>query len=415
MKQDQNYEKGNGSRIFFVIAVAVIVLVMLVSGVTKLADNFGKKNEEPANTPEPTISLEAMETLPQLTETPSALPKATPEPETENAKEEQGSSLTIFKNDMEPEAVAKKVMPSVVCIQNYQTVSYGFPYGNRGTVGTIELAGEGSGVILTQDGYIATNAHVIDGAELLKVMLADGEVYQAELIGSDPDTDLALLKIDAMGLDAAEIGDSDSLETAETVMAIGNPGGSEYANSVTLGIVSAKNRQLDYIGGGYTLDMIQTDAAINPGNSGGALVNMQGEVVGICSMKYVDTRYEGLGFAISTKEAMPILNELMQYGKVVTRSGLGIEGYVFDETMAEYYGVVEGMYVSAVNNKNAGDLAVGDIITAINGEKTLTLQQLKAALKNKAPGETVDITYYRASEKKEMTTKLTLVALNAAE
>ncbi|MBE5759082.1 MAG: trypsin-like serine protease [Clostridiales bacterium] len=415
MKQDQNYEKGNGGRIFLVMAVAVIVLVMLVAGVAKLADGFGKQNEEPANTPEPTISIAAMETLPQLTEAPSALPKATPEPETENAKEEQGSSLTIFKNDMEPEAVAKKVMPSVVCIQNYQTVSYGFPYGNRETVGTIELAGEGSGVILTQDGYIATNAHVIDGAELLKVMLADGEVYQAELIGSDPDTDLALVKIDAMGLDAAEIGDSDSLEIAETVMAIGNPGGSEYANSVTLGIVSAKNRQLDYIGGGYTLDMIQTDAAINPGNSGGALVNMQGEVVGICSMKYVDTRYEGLGFAISTKEAMPILNELMQYGKVVTRSGLGIEGYVFDETMAEYYGVVEGMYVSAVNNKNAGDLAVGDIITAINGEKTLTLQQLKAALKNKAPGETVDITYYRASEKKEMTTKLTLVALNAAE
>ncbi|MBR3841770.1 MAG: trypsin-like peptidase domain-containing protein [Christensenellaceae bacterium] len=412
MKQDQNYEKGNGGRIFLVMAVAVIVLVMLVAGVAKLADSFGKKNEEPANTPEPTISIAAMETLPQLTEAPSALPTATLEPE---VKEEKGSSLTIFKNDMEPEVVAKKVMPSVVCIQNYQTVSYGFPYGNRETVGTIELAGEGSGVILTQDGYIATNAHVIDGAELLKVMLADGEVYQAELIGSDPDTDLALVKIDAMGLDAAEIGDSDSLEIAETVMAIGNPGGSEYANSVTLGIVSAKNRQLDYIGGGYTLDMIQTDAAINPGNSGGALVNMQGEVVGICSMKYVDTRYEGLGFAISTKEAMPILNELMQYGKVVTRSGLGIEGYVFDETMAEYYGVVEGMYVSAVNNKNAGDLAVGDIITAINGEKTLTLQQLKAALKNKAPGETVDITYYRASEKKEMITKLTLVALNAAE
>ncbi|MBP3941427.1 MAG: trypsin-like peptidase domain-containing protein [Christensenellaceae bacterium] len=412
MKQDQNYEKGNGGRIFLVMAVAVIVLVMLVAGVAKLADSFGQKNEEPANTPEPTISIAAMETLPQLTEAPSALPTATLEPE---VKEEKGSSLTIFKNDMEPEVVAKKVMPSVVCIQNYQTVSYGFPYGNRETVGTIELAGEGSGVILTQDGYIATNAHVIDGAELLKVMLADGEVYQAELIGSDPDTDLALVKIDAMGLDAAEIGDSDSLEIAETVMAIGNPGGSEYANSVTLGIVSAKNRQLDYIGGGYTLDMIQTDAAINPGNSGGALVNMQGEVVGICSMKYVDTRYEGLGFAISTKEAMPILNELMQYGKVVTRSGLGIEGYVFDETMAEYYGVVEGMYVSAVNNKNAGDLAVGDIITAINGEKTLTLQQLKAALKNKAPGETVDITYYRASEKKEMITKLTLVALNAAE
>ena len=412
MKQDQNYEKGNGGRIFLVMAVAVIVLVMLVAGVAKLADSFGQKNEEPANTPEPTISIAAMETLPQLTEAPSALPTATLEPE---VKEEKGSSLTIFKNDMEPEVVAKKVMPSVVCIQNYQTVSYGFPYGNRETVGTIELAGEGSGVILTQDGYIATNAHVIDGAELLKVMLADGEVYQAELIGSDPDTDLALVKIDAMGLDAAEIGDSDSLEIAETVMAIGNPGGSEYANSVTLGIVSAKNRQLDYIGGGYTLDMIQTDAAINPGNSGGALVNMQGEVVGICSMKYVDTRYEGLDFAISTKEAMPILNELMQYGKVVTRSGLGIEGYVFDETMAEYYGVVEGMYVSAVNNKNAGDLAVGDIITAINGEKTLTLQQLKAALKNKAPGETVDITYYRASEKKEMITKLTLVALNAAE
>ena len=198
---------------------------------------------------------------------------------------------------MSPAEVAEKTIPSVVCIQNFK-LSQGYGYGAPQPV----LAGEGSGVIYSSDGYIITNAHVVNGASLVKVMLTDDDIYEAQIIGIDKETDLAVIKIDADNLKPIEIGDYSALRVGDYVMAVGNPGGHEFSSSVTLGIVSAKDRPLD-VEGGYTMKTIQTDAPINPGNSGGALVNMQGQLVGINSAKYVASGFEGLGFAITTEEA----------------------------------------------------------------------------------------------------------------
>ncbi len=223
---------------------------------------------------------------------------------------------------MSDQDIAAKLTPSVVCIQNYQvTQNYGF-YADRHVGQQRFPASEGSGIIMSEDGYIITNAHVVEGATSLKVMTSDGETYEAQLVGSDTVTDLAVVKIDATGLTAAEFGSSEDLRVADKVMAIGNPGGHEL--SVTIGYVSALNRAIANNTTGYTMEYIQTDAAINPGNSGGALINEYGQVVGINSAKISATGYEGLGFAIPIDTAQPIISDLIQYGYVKDRAVLGI-------------------------------------------------------------------------------------------
>ncbi|MBQ9988345.1 MAG: trypsin-like peptidase domain-containing protein [Clostridia bacterium] len=312
--------------------------------------------------------------------------------------------------DKSPAEVAQSVLPSVVCIQNYQTqrrpyFGYGMPNNKDGT---ITLAGEGSGIIVSEDGHIATNDHVIENAELIKVILSDGEAVEAKLIGTDPDTDLALIKIEKTGLTAASMGETSSLVVGEFVMAVGNPGGSEFANSVSLGIVSALNRPLQWVEDGYVMNTIQTDAAINPGNSGGALVNLKGQVVGICSAKYVQTGYEGLGFAITIDEALPILNDLQAYGYVKNRSRLGISGQYLDEMTAAYYDLEVGFYVAEIENKDVGDLKVGDVITEVDGKPVDSSGAIKTILQGKTPGTVVTLTIYRESTGKTLSTQLTL-------
>lgn len=312
--------------------------------------------------------------------------------------------------------VANKMIPSVVCIQNYQKVSqqglpssgFGIDPGNSSNADSIELAAEGSGIILTQDGYIVTNAHVVNGASLIKVVLSNDEILEAQIIGIDTNTDLAVIKVNATGLTPAVLGDSDDLQVGEYVMAVGNPGGLEFSSSVTLGIVSAVNRPFD-LEGGYTMNTIQTDAAINPGNSGGALVNMNAQVVGINSAKYVATGFEGLGFAITINEALPIINNLKDFGKVQNRSMLGISGVYLDSMMAQYYDLAEGFYVETVTNANAGTLSSGDIILTVDGITVNSMSAMKNAIKDKAPGSEVTLTYFRSSDKQTYTTKLILV------
>ncbi len=311
------------------------------------------------------------------------------------------------------EEVSSKLIPSVVCIQNYQETTYSYRggfFGNPSTNTSIELSGEGSGIVITADGYISTNAHVVNDADLLKVVMSDGTIYEAQLIGSDPDTDLAVIKIEAEGeLKAAEFGDSDKLNAGQSVMAIGNPGGLELSSSVTVGIVSAVNRPVTLKNGeGYTMNTIQTDAAINPGNSGGALVNMYGQVVGIPSVKIQVTGYEGLGFAISVNEAVPVINDLMRYGKVINRGYLGITGMILDKYSADYYGLKEGLYVSSVENSSAGGLKEGDVITSVNGMSITRTSDLKNSIKGMSPGDTVEIEMYRRNDGKTHTATLTL-------
>lgn len=320
-------------------------------------------------------------------------------------------NISGYDLDIVPSQVAAKVIPSVVCIQNYQQSQSQLPFAQTlSGEEQLTLAAEGSGIVYTEDGYIITNAHVVENSSLLKVVLNNEEVYEAKLIGSDADTDLALLKIEATGLTPIEIGDYDALAVGDFVMAVGNPGGMEFSSSVTFGIVSAKDRPMD-IDGGYTMNTIQTDAAINPGNSGGALVNMDGKLVGINSAKYVATGYEGLGFSITVEEALPIVESLKEYGEVKGRSRLGVTGMIIDELVANRYGLTPGFYVNEVTNENAGTLKAGDVITAVDGAEVSSESDIKNALQKKQAGDSVTIKYWRSGAQQE--TQLVLISADA--
>ena len=320
-------------------------------------------------------------------------------------------NISGYDLDIVPSQVAAKVIPSVVCIQNYQQSQSQLPFAQTlSGEEQLTLAAEGSGIVYTEDGYIITHAHVVENSSLLKVVLNNEEVYEAKLIGSDADTDLALLKIEATGLTPIEIGDYDALAVGDFVMAVGNPGGMEFSSSVTFGIVSAKDRPMD-IDGGYTMNTIQTDAAINPGNSGGALVNMDGKLVGINSAKYVATGYEGLGFSITVEEALPIVESLKEYGEVKGRSRLGVTGMIIDELVASRYGLTPGFYVNEVTNENAGTLKAGDVITAVDGAEVSSESDIKNALQKKQAGDSVTIKYWRSGAQQE--TQLVLISADA--
>ena len=316
---------------------------------------------------------------------------------------------------MSDQDIAAKLTPSVVCIQNYQvTQNYGFMQTDTSD-SSVSPAGEGSGIIMSEDGYIITNAHVVEGATSLKVITSDGETYEAQLIGSDTVTDLAVVKIDATGLTAAEFGSSEDLRVADKVMAIGNPGGHELSSSVTIGYVSALNRAIANNTTGYTMEYIQTDAAINPGNSGGALINEYGQVVGINSAKISATGYEGLGFAIPIDTAQPIISDLILYGYVKDRAVLGISGQFIDSMTGRFYGLPQGEYVAQLNSSEAqaSGLQVGDVITAIDGQQLDSESTLRSAILSKKPGDTVTLQVYRSSTQQSATVELKLSEYSA--
>ncbi len=316
------------------------------------------------------------------------------------------TNTTTAGGQLSLQEIAQKVVPSVVCIQNYQ-VSQNARYTMGGANGAngnaaaangddgsaVSPASEGSGIIATSDGYIITNAHVVAGASSLKVILSNGTTYTAKLIGSDSVTDLAVVKIEASGLSAAEFGSSDDLKVADTVMAVGNPGGMEFNSSVTVGYVSALNREITNSETGYTMKCIQTDAAINPGNSGGALVNMYGQVIGINSSKIVATGYEGLGFSIPINVAQPIISDLKQYGYVKDRAVLGISGQFIDDMTSRFYNLPTGMYVSTVTSDTvtAAGIKKGDVITKIDGKDVTSQNVITSIITAKKPGDTVTL------------------------
>ena len=316
---------------------------------------------------------------------------------------------------MSDQDIAAKLTPSVVCIQNYQvTQNYGFMQTDTSD-SSVSPASEGSGIIMSEDGYIITNAHVVEGATSLKVMTSDGETYEAQLVGSDTVTDLAVVKINATGLTAAEFGSSEDLRVADKVMAIGNPGGHELSSSVTIGYVSALNRAIANNTTGYTMEYIQTDAAINPGNSGGALINEYGQVVGINSAKISATGYEGLGFAIPIDTAQPIISDLIQYGYVKDRAVLGISGQFIDSMTGRFYGLPQGEYVAQLNSSEAqaSGLQVGDVITAIDGQQLDSESTLRSAILSKKPGDTVTLQVYRSATQQSATVELKLSEYSA--
>ena len=320
-----------------------------------------------------------------------------------NADSNDTSNAVVTTDSLTRQEAAQKVIPSVVCIQNYQISQQGFVFGYGGS-GNSEsdsssLAGEGSGIIISEDGYIVTNQHVIDGATNLKVVTSDGMTYEATLVGEDTQTDLAVIKIDATGLTAAEFADSADLQVGDEVMAVGNPGGLQLSSSVTFGYVSALNRPVTNSDTGYTVNCIQTDAAINPGNSGGALVDMNGRVVGINSSKIAATEYEGLGFAIPSDTVQPIVSDLMEYGYVQDRPMLGITGQYLNALQAAWNNVPSGFLVGEVNSEEAtrSGLQANDIITAIGDTQVTSAGTIATYIADMKPGDTVTLTVYRYS------------------
>lgn len=303
---------------------------------------------------------------------------------------------------------AQKALPSMVSISVEYDVNY---MGMKKAV-----AGSGSGVILSEDGYILTNNHVISSADSssfyqvsdaksIKVKIyGDDTEYSAEIIGTDSQTDLAVLKIDKTGLTAAEFGDSSSVQIGEFVLAIGNPYELDY--SVTAGIISALNREMTVEN--TTYNVIQADCAINSGNSGGALVNSKGEVIGITTLKLAGDGIEGVSFAIPVNDTVPIYKELIEKGKI-SRPFVGISGIDLDEATAIRNGLTKGIYVdSVVSGSGAEDAGImaGDVIVSFDGKDVSTMDELNAIKNTKNIGDKIEIKLYRKSELKTFTITL---------
>ena len=306
--------------------------------------------------------------------------------------------------------VAEKVLPSIVGIQVEYNVNSIF-YRQTSTA-----TAEGSGVIISEDGYILTNNHIVsnsssyyqvsEASRIVVYLYNDPTEYEAKIVGTDEETDLAVIKIEKTGLTPAELGDSDQVKIGEFAMAIGNPLGMQ--NSVSSGIISAVNREItDTDGKTYTL--IQTDAAINSGNSGGALVNSSGQVIGINTLKLMGTGVEGMGFAIPINDTKPIYEDLIQYSKV-KRPYIGFSGRDLDEATAKANNLVVGAYVVSIEEFSAAEkagLRPGDVVIKINGTSITTMDELNAIKNECQIGDEITLTIVRDGQEEEL--KLTLM------
>lgn len=351
------------------------------------------------------------------------------------------SNGTTDSQSLDVSDIAEGVMPSIVAISNksVQEVQSYFSMFGRGTaVQEQEVESQGSGIIIGQNEeelLIATNNHVVADADTLSACFIDDQAYEATVKGTDSDNDLAVIAVklsdiseDTMSkIKVAQIGDSEALKVGQQVVAIGNALG--YGQSVTTGIVSAVNRQVGASDSGSTdtedtnssNGFIQTDAAINPGNSGGALLNMNGEVVGINSAKLASTEVEGMGYAIPVSTASPIIEDLMNR---TTRtkvsedqaSSIGISGQTVDSTISQTYGIPQGVYIGEVNEGSAAEkagLQAGTVITKFDGTSVKSIEELKSQLTYYAAGETVELTI-KVADNGEYVEKTVMITLDRA-
>ena len=313
-------------------------------------------------------------------------------------------SLTDYSNTAI--GVAEKVLPSIVGIEiEYEVNSF---FGRSTATAT------GSGIIISENGNILTNNHVVDSsssnssnyyqvseAKSIKVKLYNDDTeYEAKIVGMDSQTDLAVIKIDKTGLTPAEIGDSSAVKVGEFAMAVGNPQG--LATSVTCGIISAVNREVTADGRKYTA--IQTDAAINSGNSGGALVNSKGQVIGVNTLKLAGTGIEGIGFAIPINSTTDIVAQLIEHNKVL-RPFIGIEGISVDDATAKKYNLVEGVYVRSTQDFTAAQKAgikAGDVIVEVEGKKVESIDDINEIKNTHKIGDKIKVKVYRNGEYKDI-------------
>lgn len=266
---------------------------------------------------------------------------------------------------------------------------------------TTTASSQGSGIIFSQDGYVITNAHVIGNSKTayaIRVVTSDGKVYKAGVVGYDSRTDIAVLKMDdAKGLTPATFGDSSQLEVGQDIIVVGNPGGLDYQNTTTKGVISALDRKLST---SSLTKYIQTDAAINPGNSGGPLVNYYGQVVGITTSKIVSETYEGMGFAIPSQTVKSIVDTLVKNGYVEGRVKIGISGIAVTSDQASNYNIPQGIYVQSIVSGGPCDgtsLEKGDIITEVDGETITSFADVYAILETHKPGDKIKVKYYSSS------------------
>ena len=308
-------------------------------------------------------------------------------------KPDNDQSLRQSDGRYTAEGLAETFSSSVVVIDVYSKKNELMP------------SGQGSGVIISKNGYIVTNAHVVEGGSHIRVVLNDNIAYYAELVGSEPENDIAVVKIEANNLHPASFGKSSQANLGEEVLTIGNPGG--YEGSVTKGIISGINRAIR-LESGIIYNCIQVDAAINPGNSGGALFNMWGQVIGITSSKLNDEKYDGIGFAISSDTVKPVVERIMS-GKVKEPElKIGITYFCIDKQKAEEGNVVPGLYVESISDDcpvAKSGLSVGDIITKIDGKSALEIKDLKSYLQKKGEGGFLECEIVRYDDKGKKTSQ----------
>ena len=382
-------ERG-GAMALMLILIIFLFGIITVLGVlnVKLFQELKLKKQES----ELSISFTTEATLPPETAPQNEVAAIAEEPGNFNSIQLQQSPLgrenIPVEGGLSLQEIYQQNIPSVVSIS----------CSGYGTAST------GTGVILTADGYIVTNAHVVEGAGSIDVLLTDDRVLTANLIGSDEISDLAVLQIQADGLVPAQFGDSSQLRIGDTVAAIGDPLGVKYRGTYTDGIVSAINRDVDM--DGRTMTLIQTNAALNSGNSGGPLINCYGQVIGINTMKigaFTDSAgVEGIGFAIPSATVKDIVDQLITQGYVSGRPTLGIEGEALSSFYQHYYRLPAGLYITHVDPGSDGykqGIRDGDMLLSVDNQRITTMDELKSILYDREVGETVEVIIYRSGER----------------
>ena len=389
---------------FYLMRNVGVRLERAEDGVTLSMTNRSKQPEpEQAEQPTPEQATSTQ------TGTETAAPQQTPQQPTQGAYVGSGTKLNIVSSQESSDTTFSDE-EGALCLQDI----YSSVIDSVVSISSMTSSGtsSGTGIIMSSDGYVITNHHVITGALVISVLTNDNQEFEAALVGSDEMSDLAVLKIDARGLQAAEFGDSSKLRVGDSVVAIGDPLGVQLRGTMTNGIISAINRDLTV--GDRTMTLIQTNAALNNGNSGGPLINCYGQVIGINTVKmssyYTATAsVEGLGFAIPISVAKPIIDELIENGYVAGRPAIGISGDSLPSYYRTYYRLPEGVYVTSVNegsDAKAKGIREGDIVTAINGEKICSIDELNTVKNQYAAGDEVTLTIYRSGTYYEVTVTL---------
>lgn len=414
MQDDWKEPSGNGGfgrKLLTCIALALVFGLVAGGAFRIMAGNQNKA-----------VVSETQEKSPEIEQTPTADAEPAAAQETENTQESQSVSAGTVTD---VSGIVENVMPSIVAITNMSQTEYYTWFGQTQTYDTESC---GSGIIVADDDeclYIATNNHVISGAATLTICFSDDSTVAAEVKGAAENADLAVVSVKKADLSAETLsqiriatrGDSETLKVGEPAIAIGNALG--YGQSVTTGVISALDREVTIsdseTGQSITNELIQTDAAINPGNSGGALLNIRGEVIGINSVKYTNTKVEGMGYAIPMATAGPIIDSLISREVVdeAQSAFLGIVGVDVTEEVSASYGMPAGVYIARISEGSAADqagLRKGDILTSFDGHTIASMDDLEEQLQYYAAGTTVDLVICRVSagEYMEQTVSVTL-------